>query len=49
LLTVNGESCLKTEEKTFQCLIVVSGSGEIDGVKAKDGDSFFLTAETKNG
>ncbi len=47
LLTVNGEACLKTDEKTFQCLSVVSGSGEIDGVKAKAGDSFFLTAENK--
>ena len=35
---------LQTNGKTFQCLTCVKGAGEIEGLKIKKGDSFFVPA-----
>ncbi|MBQ7912466.1 MAG: ROK family protein [Clostridia bacterium] len=44
LLKVNGETALTADEKTFKCLSVVSGAGELDNKTASAGDSFFIPA-----
>ena len=49
LFTVNRyalktETALKTDDKSFNHILVISGSGEIEGMKAKKGDSFFIPA-----
>ena len=41
---VLGETALKTDKKSFCCLTVVKGNGEVDGRSAKLGDSFFVPA-----
>lgn len=39
---VQGEKIWKGMQKSFQCFTCVRGEGEIDGQKAKQGESFFV-------
>lgn len=43
-LSVAGNQSLNTDGKTFNCLTVVAGSGEVEGIAVKKGDSLFVTA-----
>jgi mannose-6-phosphate isomerase class I len=38
------DNTLKTDASTFNCVTVVGGSGEVDGIAVKKGDSLFVPA-----
>ncbi|MBQ9530780.1 MAG: class I mannose-6-phosphate isomerase [Eubacterium sp.] len=41
---VNGEITLKTDETSFNHILVIDGNGKIENENAKKGDSFFIPA-----
>lgn len=41
---VNGEITLKTNDTSFNHILIISGNGKIDGREAKKGDSYFVPA-----
>ena len=43
-INVNGETSLKTDEKSFACITCVKGQGEIDGQAIQTGDCYFIPA-----
>lgn len=43
-IAVEDEVKLSATEKSFNSVLVLEGSGEINGIKAKKGDSFFIPA-----
>lgn len=44
LLELSGSAVLKADETSFNSVLVIDGEGELDGIKAKKGDSFFIPA-----
>lgn len=42
---VDGELTLNANEETFNHILVIDGNGDINGRKAKKGDSFFVPAD----
>ncbi len=41
---INGSAALTASESSFNSVLILDGSGEIDGLSAKKGDSFFVPA-----
>ena len=47
-IKVDGEVTLSATEKSFNSILVLDGQGEVGGIKAEKGDSFFIPAGFDN-
>ena len=46
VMNIDGEAALTADEKSFNSLLILDGEVTVGGVKAKKGDSVFITAGT---